>query len=72
MLICSVAGQTPMLAEFLGGEVTNEMYDKFVASVPISRLSTPLDMANAALFLASDEASFLTGVCLEVDGGRCI
>ena len=70
--LAPVAGQTPMLAEFLGGEVTNEMYDKFVASVPIGRLSTPLDMANAALFLASDEASFLTGVCLEVDGGRCI
>ncbi len=70
--LAPVAGDTPMLAEFLGGEVTNEMYAKFVSTVPIGRLSTPLDMANAALFLASDEASFLTGVCLEVDGGRCI
>ena len=70
--LCPVAGDTPMLAEFLGGEVTNEMYAKFVSTVPIGRLSTPLDIANAALFLASDEAAFLTGVCLEVDGGRCI
>jgi 3-oxoacyl-[acyl-carrier protein] reductase len=70
--IAPVAGETPMLAEFLGGAVTNEMVAKFVSTVPIGRLSTPSDIANAALFLASDEASFLTGVCLEVDGGRCI
>lgn len=70
--LAPVAGDTPMLAEFLGGAVTNEMYAKFVSTVPIGRLSTPTDMANAALFLASDEAAFLTGVCLEVDGGRCI
>jgi len=70
--LCPVAGDTPMLAEFLGGEVTNEMYAKFVSTVPLGRLSTPRDLANAALFLASDEAEFLTGVLLEVDGGRCI
>ena len=70
--ICPVAGETPMLGEFLGGKVTNEMHDKFVATVPIGRLSTPTDIANAALFLASDEAEFITGVALEVDGGRCI
>ncbi|NNF77679.1 MAG: glucose 1-dehydrogenase [Rhizobiales bacterium] len=70
--LCPVAGETPMLGEFLGGQVTNEMRDKFVSTVPIGRLSTPLDIANAALFLASDEAEFITGVCLEVDGGRCI
>jgi len=70
--LCPVAGDTPMLGEFLGGEVTNEMYAKFVDTVPLGRLSTPLDIANASLFLASDEAAFLTGVCLEVDGGRCI
>ncbi len=70
--LCPVAGDTPMLAAFLGGEVTSEMHDKFVATVPLGRLSTPRDMANAALFLASDEADFLTGVCLEVDGGRCV
>ncbi len=70
--LCPVAGETPMLGEFLGGKVTNEMHDKFVATVPIGRLSTPSDIANAALFLASDEAEFITGVALEVDGGRCI
>ena len=45
---------------------------KFRASIPLGRLSTPLDIANAALWLASDEAAFITGVALEVDGGRCI
>ena len=70
--LCPVAGDTPMLGEFLGGEVTNEMYTKFVSTVPMGRLSTPRDIANAALFFASDESEFLTGVCLEVDGGRCI
>ena len=64
--LCPVAGDTPMLGEFLGGEVTNEMYTKFVATVPIGRLSTPRDLANASVFLASDEADFLTGVCLEI------
>lgn len=70
--LCPVAGDTPMLGEFLGGEVTNEAYAKFVSTVPLGRLSKPADLANSALFLASDEAEFLTGVCLEVDGGRCI
>jgi len=70
--LCPVAGETPMLGAFMGGEVTNEMRDKFVSTVPMGRLSTPLDMANAALFFASDESTFITGVCMEVDGGRCI
>ncbi len=70
--LCPVAGDTPMLAEFLGGEVTKEMYDQFVSTVPLGRLSTPTDLANAALFLACDEAELLTGVCLPIDGGRCI
>ncbi len=70
--LAPVAGDTPMLAEFMGGAVTNETRDKFIATIPIGRLSTPRDMANAALYLASDEAEFITGVCLEVDGGRCI
>lgn len=70
--LCPVAGDTPMLAEFLGGEVDDETYAKFVATVPMGRLSTPRDIANAALFLASDEAGFLTGLAMEVDGGRCI
>ena len=67
-----VAGLTPMLKEFMGGEETEEMRQKFVATIPIGRFSTPRDIANAALYLASDEADFITGVCMEVDGGRCI
>ena len=67
-----VAGLTPMLKEFMGGEETEEMKAKFVATIPIGRFSTPQDIANAALYFASDEANFITGVCMEVDGGRCI
>ncbi|MGI9483150.1 MAG: glucose 1-dehydrogenase [Hyphomicrobiales bacterium] len=70
--LCPVAGDTPMLGEFLGGEVTNEMYANFVSTVPMGRLSTPLDIAKAALFFASSDSEFITGVCMEVDGGRCI
>ena len=66
-----VAGETPMLALFMG-EDTEEKRAAFRATVPLGRLSTPTDIANAAAFLVSDEANFLTGVCLEVDGGRCI
>ena len=66
-----VAGETPLLAKFLG-EDTPERRAAFTATVPLGRLSQPRDIANAALFLCSDEAEFLTGVCLEVDGGRCI
>lgn len=66
-----VAGKTGMLPLFMGEE-TEEKYELFRSSIPIGRLSTPLDIANAALFLCSDEAEFLTGVCLDVDGGRCI
>lgn len=67
-----VAGLTPMLKEFMGGQETEEMKAKFVSTIPIGRFSTPQDIANAALYLASDEANFITGVCMEVDGGRCI
>jgi len=67
-----VAGLTPMLKEFMGGEETEEMKAKFVSTIPIGRFSTPTDIANAALYFASDEANFITGVCMEVDGGRCI
>ncbi len=66
-----VAGETGMLALFMG-EDTPEKREQFKASVPLGRLSTPRDIANAALYLASDEAEFITGVCMEVDGGRCI
>ena len=69
--LCPVAGDTPLLASFMGGD-TPENRKKFVASIPLGRLSTPRDIANAALYLASDEAEFITGVALEVDGGRCV
>ena len=67
-----VIGETGMLEKFMGMPDTPDNRRKFVASIPMGRLSTPLDVANAALFLASDEAAFITGTCLEVDGGRCV
>lgn len=70
--LCPVAGETPMLGAFMGGEITDEMRSAFVSTIPMGRLSTPLDMANAALFFGSDDSTFITGVCMEVDGGRCI
>jgi 3-oxoacyl-[acyl-carrier protein] reductase len=66
-----VAGETPLLATFMG-EDTPEMRAKFLSTIPIGRFSTPADIGNAACFLCSDEASMVTGVALEVDGGRCI
>ncbi|MBV9522291.1 MAG: glucose 1-dehydrogenase [Alphaproteobacteria bacterium] len=69
--LCPVAGETPLLATFMGND-TPELRAKFKATIPLGRLSTPRDIANAALYLASDEAAFITGVALEVDGGRCI
>ena len=66
-----VAGETPLLSTFMG-EDTPEIRAKFLASIPIGRFSTPQDIAAAACFLCSDEASMITGVALEVDGGRCI
>ena len=69
--LAPVAGETPLLAMFLG-EDTPERRAAFKATVPLGRFSTPQDVGAAALFLASDEAAFLTGVVLEVDGGRCI
>ena len=69
--LCPVAGETGMLAQFMG-EDTPERRAQFRASIPLGRLSTPLDIANAALWLVSDEAEFITGVALEVDGGRCV
>ncbi|WP_029058457.1 SDR family oxidoreductase [Stappia stellulata] len=69
--LCPVAGETGMLPMFLG-EDTPEKRAQFVASIPLGRLAQPRDIANAALWLASDDADFITGVALEVDGGRCI
>jgi 3-oxoacyl-[acyl-carrier protein] reductase len=67
-----VLGESGMTAMFMGEPDTPENRKKFEATIPLGRFSTPRDVANAALYLASDEAGLLTGVCLEVDGGRCI
>ena len=64
--------ETALSAEFAGGAVTAETKAKFLATIPLGRFSTPLDVANACLFLASDEASMISGSCIEVDGARCV
>lgn len=66
-----VAGETPLLSSFMG-EDTPEMRAKFLSTIPLGRFSTPNDLAAAATFLCSEDASMITGVCMEVDGGRCI
>jgi 3-oxoacyl-[acyl-carrier protein] reductase len=72
--VCAIApvmAETPLLPTFMGGD-SPELRAQFKATVPLGRFATVDDIANAALFLASDEASFLTGNVLEVDGGRCV
>ncbi|MEM9872430.1 MAG: SDR family oxidoreductase [Pseudomonadota bacterium] len=66
-----VAGETPLLKSFMGTD-TPELRAKFLATIPLGRFSTPQDMGAAATFLCSDAASMITGVALEIDGGRCI
>jgi 3-oxoacyl-[acyl-carrier protein] reductase len=66
-----VAGETPLLKSFMGQD-TPEIRAKFLSTIPLGRFSTPEDMGNAACFLCSDEASMITGIAMEVDGGRCI
>ena len=70
--ICPVAGETPMLKDFLGDVDPDGAYDVFKSTVPLGRLAEPKDVANACLFLSAEESDFLTGVMLEVDGGRTI
>ena len=67
-----VIGETGLTSTFMGMPDTPENRTPFLATIPLGRFSTPLDIANAALFLASEEANFLTGVCLDVDGGRSV
>ena len=69
--LAPVAGETPLLKSFMGGD-TPDKREKFLSTIPIGRFSTPNDMGNAACFLCSEEASMITGVVLQVDGGRCI
>jgi 3-oxoacyl-[acyl-carrier protein] reductase len=70
--LCPVAGETPMLKDFLGADNPEENHKKFISTVPLGRLAEPIDVANAATYLCSDEADFITGVMLEIDGGRSI
>ncbi len=68
--VCPVLGETGLTEAFMGGPATPERLARFVATIPIGRLSQPADIANACLFLAEDSAAFITGVLLPVDGGR--
>jgi len=63
---------TALSAEFAGGSLSEEAKKRFLATIPLGRFSTPLDVANACLYLASDEAAMVSGVCIEVDGARCV
>lgn len=63
---------TALSADFAGGAVTPEAKAAFLATIPLGRFSTPLDVANACLYLASDEAAMISGTCIEVDGARCV
>jgi 3-oxoacyl-[acyl-carrier protein] reductase len=64
--------ETGLSAAFAGGALTDEAEKRFLGTIPLGRFSTPLDVANACLYLASDEAAFVSGVCIEVDGARCV
>ena len=67
-----VIGETALLTSFMGGPDTPQMREEFISGIPLGRMSRPDDIARAALFLCSEDAEFITGVCMEVDGGRCI
>ncbi len=71
-VICPVMGETAMLGKFMGVPDTPENRAKFIATIPLGRLSVPADIAKAALYLASDDADFITGVEFPVDGGRTV
>ncbi len=70
--LCPVMGETALLESFMGVEDTPENRERFVATIPLGRLSRPQDIAKAALYLASDDSDFITGVLLPVDGGRTV
>jgi len=68
--LCPVAADTPLFRDVVGGEITDADRERFVSGIPLGRLATPEDVAAAAVYLASDEASFMNGVLLPIDGGR--
>jgi 3-oxoacyl-[acyl-carrier protein] reductase len=70
--VCPVMGATGLIEQFLGTADTPEARARIVAGIPLGRLSTPDDVAQATLYLASDAGCFITGIELPVDGGRCI
>jgi 3-oxoacyl-[acyl-carrier protein] reductase len=70
--ICPVMGETGLLEKFMGVPDTPENRARFVATIPLGRLSKPSDIAAAALYLASDAAAFISGVEFPVDGGRTV
>ncbi|HEY4192545.1 MAG TPA: SDR family oxidoreductase [Mesorhizobium sp.] len=70
--VAPVMGATGLIEQFMGAPDTPENRAKFMATIPLGRFSTPRDIANACLYLVSDDADFITGVVLEVDGGRTI
>ena len=69
--VCPVIAATGLLTEFMGAPDTPENRARFVGTIPLGRMSTPADIANACVWLAEDASSFITGVLLPVDGGRC-
>jgi 3-oxoacyl-[acyl-carrier protein] reductase len=70
--ICPVMGESALLESFMGVPDTPENRRKFIASIPLGRMAKPIDIANAAVFLASADADFITGIEFPVDGGRTI
>lgn len=64
--------ETGLAADFAGGSISEDAKKRFMATIPLGRFSTPLDVANACLYLASEEAAMVSGVCIEVDGARCV
>ena len=67
-----VIGETGLIEDFMGMPDTPENRAKFISGIPLGRFSRPSDIANAAVFLADPASAFITGVAIEVDGGRCI
>ncbi|HMH52039.1 MAG TPA: glucose 1-dehydrogenase [Candidatus Acidoferrum sp.] len=70
--IAPVATHTPMLSPFMSEAVDQEALARYIDTIPLGRLNEPEDVASTVVYLASDDASMITGTCIEIDGGRCI